>query len=90
MPDLVLHYGKDDVGLVFDGCESHRCDHHDHEIECLNLVSVDGQPMEPKTMKYTPSWQTSTRHLRVLEYGGVRSQRGITKSYRAIQLRRKC
>ena len=31
-----LHDGEDDVGLVFDGCKSHRCDHYDHEVERLD------------------------------------------------------
>ena len=39
--DVVLHNGKDNVSLVFDGCESHRCDHYDHEVECLHLLSFD-------------------------------------------------
>ncbi len=38
---MILHDGKDNVCLIFDGCESHRCDHYDHEIECLDLVSLD-------------------------------------------------
>lgn len=41
--DVVLHDSKDDVSLVFDGCESHWCDHYDHEVECLNLVSLDAK-----------------------------------------------
>ena len=39
--DEVLHDSKDDVSLVFDGCESHRCDHHDHKVECLDVVSLN-------------------------------------------------
>ena len=38
---VVLHDSKDNVSLILDGCESHRCDHYDHEIECLDLVSLD-------------------------------------------------
>ena len=38
--DFVLHHSKDDVGLVFDGSESHRGYHHDHEIESLELVRL--------------------------------------------------
>lgn len=42
-PDRVLHDGKNDVSLVFDGCERHRCDHYDHEVECLIRVSLNAQ-----------------------------------------------
>lgn len=36
-----LHDGEDDVSLVLDGCESHRCDHYDHEVERLKFISLD-------------------------------------------------
>ena len=89
--DVVLHDGKDNVSLVSDGCKSHRCDHHDHEVECLDLFSLRANMIsEPKAMKYIPNWQMSTTHLPVHEYAGVRSQRDTAKSCRAIQLRRKC
>ncbi len=35
-----VHDGEDDVGLVLDGGESYGRDHYDHEVECLNLISV--------------------------------------------------
>ena len=36
-----LHDGEDDIGLILNGCESHRCDHYDHKIECLDPVSLE-------------------------------------------------
>lgn len=33
---VVLHYSKDDISLVLDGCESHGGDHYDHEVERLD------------------------------------------------------
>lgn len=39
--DVVLHDGKNNVSLVLDGCKSHRRDHYDHEVEGLDLVSLD-------------------------------------------------
>ncbi len=35
-----VHDGEDDVGLVLDGGESYGRDHYDHEVECLDLISV--------------------------------------------------
>lgn len=43
MLDVILHNGEDNVSLVLDGCESHRCDHYDHEVECLKFVSLDAE-----------------------------------------------
>ena len=37
---MVLHDGENDVSLVLDGCEGHRCDHYDHKVECLIHVSL--------------------------------------------------
>ena len=42
-PYMVLHDGKNHVSLIFDGCKSHRCDHYDHEVECLDVVSLDAE-----------------------------------------------
>ena len=39
----VLHDGENNISLIFDGCESHRRDHYDHEVECLNFVSLDAE-----------------------------------------------
>lgn len=39
--DVVLHDGEDNVSLVLDRCESYRCNHYDHEVECLDLVTLD-------------------------------------------------
>ena len=39
--DVVLHDGENNVSLVFDRCESHWCDHYDHEVERLHLLSFD-------------------------------------------------
>ena len=41
--DAVLHDGEDNVSLVFDRCESYRCNHHNHEVECLDLVTLDAE-----------------------------------------------
>lgn len=87
--DGVLHDGKDNISLVFDGCESHRRDHYDHKIECLAPVSLTRKRIRINAIKYLPNWQMSTTRLQVLEYAGERSQQGIAKSYQAIQLRRK-
>lgn len=38
-----LHDGKNNISLVFNGCESHGCDHYDHEVECLRLLSFDAE-----------------------------------------------
>ena len=51
---MVLHNGENDISLVFDGCESHRGDHHDHEVERLNLVSLNAQT-KSRAMENTPS-----------------------------------
>lgn len=32
-----VHYGKDDICLIFDRRKSDGCDHHDHEIKCLGF-----------------------------------------------------
>lgn len=42
-PDVVLHDSKNNVSLVFDGCERHRCDHYNHEVECLIRVSLNAR-----------------------------------------------
>lgn len=41
--DLVLHDGKNNVSLVFDGCKRHWCNHYHHEVECLVRVSLNAQ-----------------------------------------------
>ena len=43
---MVLHDGEDNICLVFDGGESHRCDHYDHEVECLHPLSSDAEKMK--------------------------------------------
>ena len=40
---MVLHDGENDISLVFDGCKSHRGDHHHHEVERLDLVRLNAQ-----------------------------------------------
>lgn len=42
-PDRVLHDGKNNISLILDGCERHRCDHYDHEVECLISVSLNAR-----------------------------------------------
>lgn len=49
--DGVLHDGKDNISLVFDGCESHRRDHYDHKIECLAPVSLTRKRIRIKCYK---------------------------------------
>lgn len=88
--DMGLHDSEDDISLVFDGCESNRCDHYDHEIKRLRLLSFDAikQP-DRRVLQYIPNWQMSTAHLQVPGYAGVRSQQGTAKECPAILLRRK-
>ena len=41
----VLHDGKNNISLVFDGCEGYRRNHYDHKIECLAPVSWTRKPI---------------------------------------------
>ena len=89
--EVGLHDGKNNVCFVFNGGESYRCDHYDHEVECpdLLLAWIDTRIRPEGYIKYIPNWQTSTTRLRVPEYARVQSQQDIAKSYRAIRLQKK-
>ena len=51
---VVLLNGENNISLIFDRRESHRGNHHDHEVECLDLVSLNAQA-KSRAMDYTPS-----------------------------------
>ena len=81
-----LHDCEDNVRLIFDRGESYRRDHYDHEVKCLEVISIRARVAKTVII---PNLQKSPEHWREPECVEARSRLGIARSCQASQRRRR-